>query len=250
MTEGPRAAPEGSVQNHRAEPRAPVALQIRYSDPGDLEISQGRLADLNTGGACVVTKHPLPVGSRLIIEIPTPEGATTRCAAEIAYSRRGSDGLYRNGAKFLDLDVPDREALQAIVRIDEPTPDPMLGVEETPLPFRPPGPERRRASRFDMTRPVSYKIYGPNGRVEEEGLAEIFNLSLTGVGLLTSGPIRQGISFQLEVVYAGGLKCAIEAECVYCRKNGEHNFVNGLRFTAAERSDLKFFSRILGGSPL
>lgn len=249
--DGPRANPRSTARNHRGEPRSSHSLNIRYAQEGSPAISRGTLVDLTMRGAGVRTDRPLTVGRRLILEIVSPSGSTARCAAEIMHSRRASDGGYHSGARFVDLDEHDREALQYILRLDVPLiVEGPTEVEEPPPP--PPledraGPERRRAARFPVHRAISYKIFEPGGGVSEEGVAQIFDLSLTGVGLRTCGPVRQGISLQLEVVYSGGLRCMIEAECIYCRKDGGDSFTNGLRFTAVERSDLSFFSQLLAG---
>ena len=249
MSEGPRTSPKGSVGERRLKRREPVTLNIRYNEAGSTDISQGMLCDHNMGGAAIRTPQPLPVGKRLILEIASPAGTAARCAAEIRYTSRSADDGYKSGARFIDLDGKDLEALQAILQLKPP---PKAG----PFPREKPPPagslskissglERRKAGRFSIERSVSFKIFDASGRSAEEGVAEIFDLSLTGIGVRTSVPILQGVSLQLEVVYAGGLRCAIEAECIYCRKESNGTFANGLRFTALERADLSFFSKML-----
>lgn len=249
--EGPRASPRSGVQERRAEERTAHSLHIRYSTAGSNDISRGMLVDLNISGAGIQTEQPLPVGTRLILELTSPDGSTARCAAEILHSRRSENCFYCAGVKFIDLDEKDLAAIQDILQVDVPPGDqqfaPVMLPPREPLGNLSSGLERRRAARVGVNRSISYKIYGAYGRVQEEGVAQLFDLSLTGVGLRTSGPICQGISLQLEVVYSGGLRCAIEAECIYCRKDSEAVFTNGLRFTAIEKSDLAFFSKLLAG---
>ena len=249
--EGPEAVPRSSVQDRRANERSPHSLHIRYTQDDSKQINRGKLVDLNQNGAGIHTDLPLLVGSRLILEVTSPSGGTARCAGEVLHSRRARDRTYRAGVRFIDIDEKDQNAIGQILQIDVPlgreifpeNPPP----EPDPLKDLPSGLERRRAARVAVNRSISYKIFGARGRVQVEGVAQLFDLSLNGVGLRTSSPIVQGISLQLEVVYSGGLRCAIEAECIYCRMEGMEKYTNGLRFTAIERSDLSFFSKLLAG---
>ncbi|MCZ6601999.1 MAG: PilZ domain-containing protein [Planctomycetota bacterium] len=249
--EGHKAHPRSSVDDRRTQVRAAKCLHVRYTQEGSPTVNRGTLVDLNNTGAGILTEQPLDVGTRVVLEINSPSGSRARCAAEVLHSRQGEGQSFRAGVLFIDLDEQDTEAISQILQVDIPVKNnpfvPRKIVPKESLSNLPSGLERRRAPRVGIDRSISFKIFGTKGLPEREGVAQLFDLSLNGVGLRTSMAIRQGVSLQLEVVYSGGLRCAIEAECIYCRKDDDENFINGLRFISVERSDLAFFAQLLAG---
>lgn len=247
--DGRKPPRESEVQERRADPRKTLSLHIHYHQDGSVDVRDGTLVDLTLHGAGLQTARPIPVGKGIVLELVAPHGETARVAAEVEYSRRLRENQYRIGLRFVEMSVEERDAIEDILRVEMPErgalfPSAPTATAEAPA-RGPRGLERRRAGRLATSRAITYKIFGASGRSEEEGLAKVVDLSLTGISMRTSNPIQQGISLQIEVVHTSGIRSTIEAECIYCRKEGEGMFINGLRFVATEKSDLLHFSRIL-----
>lgn len=121
--DAPADGPGPSHLARRRAPRAPYGASVRLL--GHHGISEGRIENLSTRGALVVTDRPLTAGSVLQLRFDTPDGGVGRCAAIVRWVRVApSTGRAALGVEFQVPPPELRRAIAAYVASHGDEPDP------------------------------------------------------------------------------------------------------------------------------
>ena len=80
-------------------------------------MGRGRTLDIGTGGIGALLNRQVPVGARVFVTFPTPEGAKILAPAEAMWSVRTGDG-WRTGLRFAtELPEPTRNHITRMVLV-------------------------------------------------------------------------------------------------------------------------------------
>ena len=102
--------------------RAPVQVDVQYAALPDGMNQMTHTKDLSAGGACVVTKDPLPAEAKLQVAIQLPEQPPVNAIAEPVWTsttevtgQGPAQCAVETGLRFTEIAPQDRNALIAYV---------------------------------------------------------------------------------------------------------------------------------------
>jgi serine/threonine-protein kinase len=191
----------------------------RHGEPSDgLTLPLHALDDaltLSPRGVFYATRHPLPVGERLTVELKLPdEPQPERLAARVLSARTRAQAKpdAPAGIELELLDVPEhvRQALDELVAVHATRRPPSAG---------PAGAERRAAPRYRVRSPVSISAPAELAELKYESgdaLASdyVANLSVGGAFIRSARPLPAQTRVQLRISLPSGESLTIAAKVV------------------------------------
>jgi hypothetical protein len=111
-----------SLVERRRSPRYAVTAQVIMSRQSSDQRHTVRLKDISTGGFCLTCEQPVPLGSKVLIELPTRHGVEMEITANVRW-HMSADDVHLIGCAFNSS--KDYQALRDSIRDDSEqlTPD-------------------------------------------------------------------------------------------------------------------------------
>lgn len=105
----------------REDPRVAVELPVSFTTIGQIDLRQGTMFDISTGGCAVISTVSVKPGASLTLWIRAPDlgSAITVHSAEVRWANHGEFGV-----EFLDLTDVDRSRLRRFLSITAQRPTP------------------------------------------------------------------------------------------------------------------------------